>query len=194
MNSTSAWPVAWNSAFPLWSDWVRHSGWHPVLTAMAFASAGIACAAVWRSCRGDDALQLPWLAAAVLLPILALNTLMALDLLAVLMLRSMAQQQGWYAGRREIQALTLLIIAGAAVLAYLRLRHAAARRPPSQHWLLLGLGLLLTASVLRAVSLHATDQFIGARIAGWSLGRLIDVAGLGGVGTGIVLALRTGHS
>jgi hypothetical protein len=168
--------------------------WHPVPTALALATAGFACAAVWHSCRDGQAMRLSWLVAAALLPILALNTLMALDVLAILVLRGVAQQQGWYGLRRAIQVLALLVATGSAAVAWHRLRRLGLRPAPGQRWLLLGLGLLVAVSLLRAVSLHATDQLIGVRMAGLSLGRFIDIAGLGSVGTGIALALRSAQS
>jgi hypothetical protein len=194
MNSISAWPVAWNSALLSWSDWVRHSGWHPVMMAMALATTGFACAVVWSASIDDARVRRSWLAAAAVLQILALNSLMALDLLVVFLLRGVAQQQGWYAARRAIQAPVLFFLAGTAVLACLWLPQLALRRAPGLRWLLHGLLLLLIVSVLRAVSLHATDRLLGVRITGWSLGRLIDIVGLAIVGTGVFVALRTRKS
>ena len=82
----------------------------------------------------------------------------------------------------------------AAVAVWTLKRHSHASAAPGTPWLLAGLAVLGCLATLRVVSLHATDELINSRLAGLSLGRLIDAVGLGLVAAGAWRGLRaTGH-
>ena len=190
MNSSSLWTDAWQTAMPVWSQVLRQAGWHPVLVAAVQAATGLLCLAIGRAGHAADGASLVWHASAVALLLLALNTLFALDLLAVQVLRHLAHLQGWRGGRRRIQALVLVLLGVSALVATLRLAQRVDLFVGALRWLVPGVALLLTVAALRAVSLHGTDALLQVRLAGISAGRLLDALGLTLVAIGIATALR----
>jgi len=194
MDSTDLWTNAWTAALPAWQAAVRLSGWHPVATAMAHAALALLCLAAGRSARASGTPNPTWPIAAGALLLLAVNTLFALDLLGIEVLRGVARASGWYAARREVQAVVLVAIGLAAVAVWTITRHRPASAAPGTPWLMAGLAVLSGLATLRLVSLHATDELINSRLAGLSLGRLVDALGLGLVAAGAWRGLRAaGH-
>lgn len=190
MNSPALWTEAWQAALPVWGHAVRHAGWHPLLVAAAQSTAGLLCLAIGRAERAADGAVLVWNAAAVTLLALALNTLFALDLLAVQVLRNLAHLQGWHDSRRQVQAVVLALLGMLALKAALHLGQRIDLRADGLRWLVPGLVVLVVLAVLRGVSLHVTDAFIQGRLAGMSVGRLLDALGLALVVGGMASALR----
>jgi len=188
MYSAELWTNAWTAALPAWQAAVRLSGWHPVVAAVAHASVALLCVAAGQSARAGGAPGPFWPIVGGALLLLAVNTLFAFELLSIEVLRSVARTSGWYAARRDVQAVALVAIGTAAMAAlavWTLMRHPrAATAPGTQRSLasfagLAGLALLAGLATLRMVSLHATDELINSRLAGLSLGRLIEALGLG---------------
>jgi hypothetical protein len=107
-------------------------------------------------------------------------TLLRLDLLLVLFMRSLAHSLGWYAQRGPVQ--TLVLAAFVAVLAAwvasgLHNKLAHGLRPGSPR-LRIGLGLLVLVAGLRMVSLHQADRLLAWSIGTVSLGRFAETCGL----------------
>lgn len=190
MNSNDLWTQAWGAALPVWQAAVRQPGWHPVAAAAADAAVALLCLAAGRSAHTGGAHSPAWTVAAAALLLLALNTLFAFDLLFVELLRGVARASGWYAARRAVQTGALVVGAAAGLATWGALRHRLALAAPVDNCLPAGLALLASVAVLRAVSLHATDELLATRLAGLTLGRLIDALGLGLVATGAGCELR----
>lgn len=190
MNSPALWIEAWQAALPVWGHAVRHAGWHPALVAVAQATAGLLCLAIGRAGQAAVGAVLVWQAAAAALLLLALNTLFALDLLAVQVLRNLALLQGWHDHRRQLQVLVLAGLGLLALQAALHLGRQLDWRADGLRWLVPGLVVLVVLAVLRGVSLHGTDAVLHGRIAGVSIGRLLDALGLALVAAGVASALR----
>jgi hypothetical protein len=185
MSSTDLWTHAWFSALPLWRAAVRQSGWHPVVAAAAYAAVALLCLAARRSAHTCGAHSRPWTAvAAAALLLFAMNTLFAFDLLFVELMRCVSRASAWYEARRGVQILVLVAAAAAGLASWGALLHRLPLAAPSDRWLLAGVSVLAGLAVLRAVSLHATDELINARLAGLTVGRLLDALGLGLVATG----------
>ncbi len=194
MHSTDLWTNAWTAALPVWQAAERLSGWHPVAAAIAHAAVALLCLTAGHSARASGTPDPVWPIAAGALLLLAVNTLFALDLLGIEVLRGVARASGWYAARREVQAVVLVAIGLAAVAVWTLTRHWRAPAAPGTPWLLAGLAVLVGLATLRLVSLHATDELINSRLAGLSLGRLVDALGLGLVAAGAWSGPRaTGH-
>ncbi len=191
MHATDPSTNAWAAALSVWEAAVRHSGWHPVLAAAAHVAIALLCLAAGRSARcADDASPIWSIAAAVLL-LLAMNTLFAFDLLLIALVRDVARTSGWYEGRRELQAMALGVAAAAGVAAWVYWRQRLRLVAPVSRSVPAGLALLAGLAALRFVSLHATDELISNRLAGLTVGRLIEVLGLGLMATGIWRELHT---
>lgn len=185
MNSLASWNTLWSGAWSQWQLGLGATGWHPLAMAAAQASVALLSLAAARHAAHPTG----WLRTAGVLLVLALITLLSLDLLFVEMARAWARSGGWYATRRDLQALVLLGLAliGLALLvrrerpAQTTLRAWADRTAAPQGrdgWLALGLGLVLAVAALRLVSWHASDVWLGQRVAGLSLGRLLEAGGL----------------
>ena len=167
-----------DTAWWSWQAALASSDGH-VRLAVALACAGCAAMGVVASAAarqmGDDGR--PWAAAAVLLLVLGVDALYRLDLLAVGLLRELSRAQGWYAQRRLLQAPLAAAVAAGGLLGVWQLRRRGAERRldgPA----LAGLALLLTLALLRGVSLHATDLWLQARVAGISVGRHLEALAL----------------
>jgi hypothetical protein len=190
MQSTDQWINAWASALPVWQGAVRQSGWHPMVAAAATAAIALLCLAAGRSARAAGHASVIWFMAVATLVLLALNTLFTFDLLVVGLMRGVARASGWYEARGEVQAVALVAIGTAGLATWGALRHRRVLAVPATRWLLTGLAVLAGLATLRAVSLHATDELLNTRLAGLTLGRLVDALGLGLMATGAWCELR----
>ncbi|WP_417586111.1 hypothetical protein [Nitrincola sp.] len=109
---------------------------------------------------------------------LMLNKQLDLQSLLTAVARCEAQLSGWYGNRRPVQVAFIfgLIVIGLALLALLAylLRHALSRL-----WLvLLGITLLVTFVLVRAVGFHSVDILIGTQLAGWRLNWIFELGGI----------------
>lgn len=190
MPSNDPFTTAWATALPVWEKAVGLSGWHPVAAATAQAAVALLCLTARDHGRRHGEASPAWTMAAAALLLLAINTLLAFDLLFVVWMRGVARALGWYEARRGLQVLALVAIGMAAVAAWKPLRLWLAQAEPVSPRLLAGLALLLALAALRLVSLHATDVFINTTLAGLTLGRLVEALGLGLVASGAWQRLR----
>ncbi len=119
-----------------------------------------------------------WGIATFVLVILALNKQLDLQVFLTATARCVARAQGWYEQRRLLQReLTVaLIIAGAIVgmIALYSLRHALRRNAMAA----IGLILLIFFVMIRMVSFHHMDHFLGMDVANMRLHRWVEGAGL----------------
>lgn len=191
MHSTDLWTTALAGALPVWEAAVRQSGWHPVAAAAAQAAVALLCLTARHSARRHGEASPAWTVIAAALLLLAMNTLFAFDLLFIEWLRGIARASGWYDARRGLQAMALVAVGSAGVATWGPLRQRLALAAPVSPWLLTGLAVLAALATLRLVSLHRTDELINTRLAGLTLGRLVDALGLGLVASGAWRELRS---
>lgn len=165
--------------------------WHvnAALFALLHAGAALACVVVASQKRRGSRAQAQsnsWWWCAGLLLLLGADTLWRLEDVWLASWRAAAQHGAWYAQRGAVQMWVLVGLAagGLVVLAALALVRRA-KRPARltaalAHQLVrAGLALLCIHLALRVVSWHATDQIIYTRVAMISLGRWLDLLGLG---------------
>lgn len=119
-----------------------------------------------------------WLAVAFLMLCLCFNKQLDLQSLFTDIARVIAQEQGWYEGRRGVQkGFILVVIAGAAAFGgWFMWRFQAFWR--SHKVLLAGLLFLLTFIVVRAVSFHHVDVFLGRRVFGFKMNWALELTGI----------------
>jgi hypothetical protein len=92
--------------------------------------------------------------------------------------RATAMDGGWYAGRTPVQTHLIVLLFGAFVVAAaVSLYWARSVSRPALLALLVSL-LLVTFILVRAVSLHAVDQIIFARILGVTFSSMIEAGGI----------------
>jgi hypothetical protein len=178
------WQAAFTNARTQWEALAWQLGWHQCLLALAYLSCAWLCFVGGHAARGNNEGASGWFLAAGLLVAIGVNTLLRLDFLLLSFLREVAQLQGWYGQRREIQYLLLALMAvgGLMALGWLRTRLRATWTTGGL--VAMGMCVLLLLAVLRAVSFHYTDAWLDLRLAGVSLGRMGEMAGLGMVLTG----------
>ena len=131
-----------------------------------------------------------WLAVAFVMLCLCINKQLDLQTLFTDIGRVIAKEQGWYEGRRSVQlGFILAVFAGAAAFAgWLAWRFRLFWR---RHRLLLaGLLFLLTFVVVRAVSFHHIDVFLGTRIFGFKMNWALELTGIALVCAAAVIEWR----
>ncbi len=147
-------------------------GW---LIVVAYVLAAALC---FRRSRTDPA-RWVWLGLATLLLLLAINKQLDLQTLLTDLGRELARYQGWYARRREVQRVFVLVIGAATVLATLfgawfALRSSAG----SLRLALIGVGLLGVFIVIRAASFHHLDPFLGRGLPGRWMTWVLEPSGI----------------
>lgn len=127
-----------------------------------------------------------WVMEGILLLALALSTATNGFGQLTTLFRAIAMDGGWYASRAPAQTHLIVLLLGAFVLAAVVSLYWARAVAPAALLVLLA-SLLLAAFVLvRAVSLHAVDRIVFARIAGVTVSSIVEA---GGTGTILVLIL-----
>lgn len=137
-----------------------------------------------------------WLCLALLLGLIAVNTLTGADQTFVLWLRRMARADGWYEWRRPLQVAVLVLALAAGMGASSRLRQVALRSnlPTALAFATAGTGTLTSLAALRLVSYHYADQLMNQPAGLLSLGRWAELAGLVMVWLGAVRMLMVTYS
>jgi hypothetical protein len=181
---------AFRDAAPVWEQAMRQSSWYHAFIAAAYLGAAWLVFLNGYIARQARQAHLIWYLAAAAMFVLGVNTVLHGDVLVTHVLRALAKLQGWYGGRRALQYLML----GAAALAVLSaarwLRGRFAACDVSSEPVAFGLLAVLMLFVVRAVSAHGTDAMLNLRLAGVSLGRLLEFAGVGLVVHGALRCLR----
>jgi hypothetical protein len=154
-----------------------------------FTVAAYACAAVLAlfanqsETSGEDVPQRRvrkrlWLAVAFLMTCLCFNKQLDLQSLFTDIGRVIANEQGWYEQRRGVQkGFILLVLVGAAVFGgWFMWRFQLFWR--SHKLLLAGLLFLLSFIVVRAISFHHVDEFLGHEVAGVRMNWALELTGI----------------
>lgn len=172
------WDMAfvWNSAIgdPTLMGWVT--------VALYLVAAVASCAVALELDAGARAFPRrelhAWRALAVLLFLLAVNKQLDLQSTLTEMGRYLAQHQGWYEARRNVQIVFVVAVAAAGIAllvwGFVLLREV--------YWptrvALFGGGLVLTFVVIRAASFHHVDAFFSGRcLAGMRWNAVLEMAG-----------------
>ena len=133
-----------------------------------------------------------WLAVALVMTCLCFNKQLDLQSLLTDIARAIANEQGWYGERRGVQkGFILLVIAGAAVFGgWFMWQFQTFWR--SHKLLLAGLLFLLTFIVVRAVSFHHVDEFLGHRVFGFKMNWALELTGIVLISLAAVMESRRG--
>ena len=140
--------------------------------------------------RTEQEPHLVWYLAALLLCLLAINTLLHADVFVTHLLRGLAKIEGWYGVRRPVQYLAELVAALFLLLLARRLRREFAAGTVQSESAAIGLVVLLLLLALRTVSAHGTDAILNLYLAGISVGRWLEFGGLALILHGALYCLR----
>ncbi|MEX1365831.1 MAG: hypothetical protein AB1Z98_22070 [Nannocystaceae bacterium] len=145
----------------------------------------------WRSPPIPARRSLVWLGLAGFSLALAVEELLDLQTLLIEIGRLVAISEGWYDSRRAVQvgfmgALLLTMLAAVAGLGW-----AMRSQLRDFRLALVGLALLLAYVVLRSISLHGMEAFIGAEGHPVEAGWLLQLGGIAAVGFAAALRLTT---
>lgn len=167
-----------------WEQAILELGWGHGVVAVAYFGAAWLC---WLGGHvADNAREpsRPWYAAAILACLMGVNAILHGDVLVAEFFRSMAKLQGWYATRREMQYQLVTVLALLGLLVSWWLFSYFDTFEESFKLVLLGLLILLMLALLRAVSAHQADVILNLSLAGLSIGRLLELGGIGLVASG----------
>ena len=116
-----------------------------------------------------------WIGVTLGLVILGVARVFDLQRVTTDAIRRAAQSEGWYAGRRPVQALLVLLTIGAIAVAAVAIRRLLRPVVARLRWALVGLAVVATCVAVREISFHYTDVMLsGGPHAGW----LLELAGV----------------
>lgn len=152
-------------------------GWVTVVLYAGAALTVLRLLLVWNTARKHTARHEHWFWRVLFAGLVLLGINKQLDLQSALteIGRILADKQGWYEDRRQIQ---MAFIAGIAMMgltliaAMLNLTWGA---PASAHWALLGGVGLVIFVIIRAASFHHVDEMLGQRFSGLQINWLLEM-------------------
>lgn len=155
-------------------------GWLTVLLYL------VAAWQVWQLLRRQHRIQPPvdreesWFWKILLLGLVALGINKQLDLQSAFteLGRIVADRQGWYAERRQVQA---AFIAGIAILGLTLIAATAyliSGAPAATQWALVGSAGLVAFVIVRATSFHHVDELLGGRLSGLPINWVLEMGAL----------------
>jgi hypothetical protein len=182
--------------------WPKATGllaWTPGIgdpSPMAWATVALYFASAWACLRTARSKSIApreatfWFVLALLLAGLGINKQLDLQTALTELGRWVAHSRGWYDRRREVQlvfgALVVLLALGFGALTSWLLWRSG--RPTKVA--ILGCGLLTSFVVLRALSFHHFDEFIGWDLLGIRMSWLLEIGGISIVASGALLEWR----
>jgi MFS family permease len=155
-------------------------GW---LTVVAYLVAAVCCGrAAWREpTPGGRRRSRPaifWLSLSAMMVLLGLNKQLDLQSFFTFVGRRVLTTNGWYQGRRHLQAIFIGGIA-AACLVLLGISLWFARRSLRHRWLaLIGMASVMGFVVIRAASFHHVDALLASRLGGMKWNWIIELGGV----------------
>ncbi len=155
-------------------------GW---LTVLLYLVAAWAAWRVLRTWNGSDTRTRRnerwfWKVLVVGLIVLGINKQLDLQSALTELGRILADRQGWYADRRQVQ---MAFIAGVGVMGltmFAAILHLTWGAPTATIWALLGSIGLVAFVIIRAASFHHVDAVLGTRLSGWRINWLLEMGGL----------------
>ena len=149
-------------------------GW---VTVAAYLVASLLCYRASRLAALQSELRF-WLTVSALLLALGINKQLDLQTLGVDLVRGAARAQGWYAHRRLVQGLFIVLIAAAAVIGALRLERTFKRSGSALKGAIAGLFFILAFLLVRAASFHHLDAAFRIELAGLRSAWLLELIGI----------------
>lgn len=170
-------------------------GWFTVAAYFAAAALAIRTTLMLGADAGgrDRAEFTFWVATSVALILLGFNKQMDLQSLLTALGRCVAQIDGWYQQRRAMQAGFIIAIVGVAEVLLFSFAFAMRRTLGRNGIAFLGMGIIATFVLVRAVGLHHVDALLGVRLAGWRLNGILELGGIAVFTIGAVARMAYGR-
>jgi hypothetical protein len=155
-------------------------GWLTVLVYLAAAAATFRQTRINVSRNVDAPVSLNtfWLGLSVLLLALAVNKQLDLQSALTAAGRCLAQAQGWYDGRRSVQAVFIAMVAITGLAAFAGAVAIVGKHARELWVTLAGVALLLTFVVSRAAGFHHMDALINDRLFGLKVNWMFEIGAL----------------
>ena len=185
------WNNALDRALMKWGVLYEQIGLTQLLIVLLYLVCIWMCFVCGYSARQLKETSIGWFAAAALLVLLAIETVLHTSALFIFFMRDIAAHSGWYHDRRYSQSITLGIAVFVTMYTFAWLRH---RYDAQWHLIgnvIIGLSILFVIGILRVISLHDIDEFMDQRYVGISLERWLEIAGLACVFYGTLCKLQT---
>jgi hypothetical protein len=177
-------------ATEVWQSAIDQVSWNHGLIATAYLGAAWLCLLNGHISQVARQPHAAWYFAGIVLCLLSANTVLHADLFVTHFIRASAKLQGWYGARRTLQYAAVIVLALVVMLSASWLRRVFAASDVSSETVTFGLAALLLLFALRVVSAHGTDALLNWRLIGLSVGRLLELAGIGLVVHGARRSLR----
>jgi hypothetical protein len=181
---------ALDDAAGVWEHAITQLNWHSGIVVLAYVGAAWLCLVNAHISRQNQQAHVFWYLGAATLCLLGVNTVLQADLFVTHLLRAIAKLQGWYAQRRELQYGAVLLLGIIFLLSINWLRALLSNTELPSELVAVGLTGLLMLFLTRMVSAHNTDLVLNLRLAGVSVGRLLEFAAIGLVIQGARNCLR----
>ena len=179
-------------------------GWRPGIgdptfmgwfTVVAYVTVAFLC---WRAYRvakppsvfDSRSITRIWLGLCLLFVMLGINKQLDLQSLVTQIGRSMAREEGWYARRREAQAIFIVLLAlgGSSVIIWLFWLTRNALK--TYGMALIGATFTVVFVIIRAASFHRFDEMLGWSFVGLEMNWILELSGIACVGASAVQTLR----
>lgn len=190
--------AVWNCALMRWRPVIGDPsvmGWLTV--AAYFVAAALAIRVVLKLAadgEGDRAEFVFWAATGAALVCLGFNKQMDLQSLLTALGRCVAQIDGWYEERRGVQEDFIFGIIGVAAVVFCGFALALRRTLRRNGVAFMGMGLIATFVLVRAVGFHHVDALLGMRLAGWRLNWILELGGIVVVIVGALIRMPFGRA
>ena len=181
---------ATTTATQVWQTAIDQVSWHHGLIAAAYLGAAWFCVLNGHIAQAARQPHAAWYLAGAVLCLLGANTVLQADLFMTHFARATAKLQGWYGPRRTLQYAAVVVLALLVLLSANWLRRMFAASEVPSETVTFGLAALLLLFALRVVSAHGTDALLNWRLAGISVGRMLELAGISLVVHGARRSLR----
>ncbi len=181
-------------------EWWRSQGDPTVLgwfTVFAYALATFLCVRVAvKVPRGlapidQDNHRLVWFILGAIMLLLGINKQLDLQLLLWLAGRSWIRSAGWQEQRQVIQIGSMLVMAGFGFVGLLYFTWLSRDSFRHRRLAIAGVGLTSLFVLMRAVSLHGVDTMLGWSLAGLTLSKVLENAGIFLVIIGAIQSMRS---
>ncbi len=134
--------------------------------------------------------RLFWLLICLLMLGLGINKQLDLQSLLTAVGRCVAQTDGWYAERRAVQAAFIALLSVGGLLGVLLTAAVLWTRLPRNGLAVLGLGVLVTFVLIRAIGFHHFDRVIEMETLGLRVNWILEIGGILLVALNGLLILR----
>lgn len=165
------------------------SGW---LTVVDYAVCAVLALLV--GCRRDASVgRTFWAVLVALLIALGINKQLDLQTALIEGGRCLALAQGWYEERRIVQVATIVLLIVVSLTGIAVATRALRDRARANAVALVGLGVLITFVLIRAVSFHQIDRLINVQLPGPRVNFVLENAGIVLIAANALWHLTRGH-